>query len=51
VDDVAVSGTCKPVDTMYFYLLKQDVYSPYLFTRFNIKYSATNIFLSLDVLI
>jgi len=50
-DDVAVSRTCKPVDTMYFHRLKQDVYSLYLFTRFDIKCFATNIFLSLDVLI
>jgi hypothetical protein len=50
-DDVAVSRTCKPVDTMYFHLLKQDVYSLYLFTRFDIKCFATNIFLSIDVLI
>ena len=48
--DGAVSRIYKPVDTMYLHQLKQDV-SPYLFTRFNIKRSATNMFLSFDMLI
>jgi hypothetical protein len=47
-DDGLVSRICKPVDTMYHHQLKQDV-PQYLFTRFNIKRSTTNIFLSLDV--
>jgi hypothetical protein len=49
--DGAVSRIYKPVDTMYLHQLKQDRCSPYLFTRFNIKRSATNMFLSFDMLI
>jgi hypothetical protein len=50
-DDGAVSRIYMPVDTMYHHQLKQDGFSPYLFTRFNIKRSATNVFLSFDMLI